>query len=186
MASTGDFRNGMVIELDGVLMQIVEFQHVKPGKGPAFVRTKIKKVMTGALLDKTFRAGQKVKEVRLETRALQYLYPDGDLYYFMDNETFEQFPVSKDIIGDQVLYLKENIDATGLFREESLLIVDLPNFINLEVVDTDPGIKGDTVSGGSKPAKLESGATVNVPLFIEVGDKIKVDRRTNEYLERAN
>lgn len=186
MASTSDFRNGMVIEIDGVLLQIVDFQHVKPGKGPAFVRTKIKKVMTGAVLDKTFRSGEKVTEVRLENRAMQYLYPDGDLFYFMDNDTFEQFPVSGDVIGDQVLYLKENLEAIGLFRGESLLMIELPNFINLEVVDTDPGIKGDTVSGGSKPAKLESGATVNVPLFIEVGDMIKVDRRSNEYLERAN
>jgi elongation factor P len=186
LASTSDFRNGMVIEIDGVLLQIVDFQHVKPGKGPAFVRTKIKKVMTGAVLDKTFRSGEKVTEVRLENRAMQYLYPDGDLFYFMDNDTFEQFPVSGDVIGDQVLYLKENLEAIGLFRGESLLMIELPNFINLEVVDTDPGIKGDTVSGGSKPAKLESGATVNVPLFIEVGDMIKVDRRSNEYLERAN
>ncbi len=185
MASTADFRNGMVIELDGVLMQIAEFQHVKPGKGGAFVRTKLRKVMTGAVLDKTFRAGEKVDEVRLENRTMQYLYPDGDLFYFMDNETFEQFPVSKDVIGDQVLYLKENIEVNGLFREDSLLIVELPFFVNLKVVDTDPGIKGDTVSGGSKPAKLESGAMVNVPLFIEVGDVLKVDRRTNEYLERA-
>ncbi len=185
MASTADFRNGMVIELDGVLMQIVDFQHVKPGKGGAFVRTKLRKVMTGAVLDKTFRAGEKVDEVRLENRTMQYLYPDGDLYYFMDNETFEQFPVSKDVIGDQVLYLKENIEVNGLFREDSLLIVELPFFVNLKVVDTDPGIKGDTVSGGSKPAKLESGAMVNVPLFIEVGDILKVDRRINEYLERA-
>jgi elongation factor P len=186
LASTSDFRNGMVIEIDGVLLQIVDFQHVKPGKGPAFVRTKIKKVMTGAVLDKTFRSGEKVTEVRLENKSMQYLYPDGELYYFMDNDTFEQFPVNGDVIGDQVLYLKENIEAVGLFRGETMLMIELPNFINLEVVDTDPGIKGDTVSGGSKPAKLESGATVNVPLFIDVGDKIKVDRRSNEYLERAN
>lgn len=186
MASTADFRNGMVIELDGELMQIVDFQHVKPGKGGAFVRTKFKKVLTGAVLDKTFRAGEKVNDVRLETRVMQYLYPDGDLCYFMDTETYEQFPVSKTVLGDQVQYLKENIEVSGLFRDETLLLIELPFFINLEVVETDPGMKGDTVSGGSKPAKLESGATVNVPLFIDVGDVIKVDRRINEYLERAN
>lgn len=186
MASTADFRNGMVIELDGELLQIIEFQHVKPGKGGAFVRTKLKKVMSGAVLDKTFRAGEKVSDVRLENRTMQYLYADGNLYYFMDNETYEQFPVSESVIGEQVRYLKENIEVTGLFREETLLMVELPFFVELEVTDTDPGIKGDTVSGGTKPARLESGATVNVPLFIEVGDKIKVDRRTNEYLERAN
>ena len=186
MASTADFRNGFVIEIDGDLMQIVDFQHVKPGKGGAFVRTKLKKVLTGAVLDKTFRAGEKVNDVRLETRVMQYLYADGELYYFMDTKSYEQFPVSKTVLGDQVLYLKENIEVSGLFRDETLLLTELPFFINLEVVETDPGIKGDTVSGGSKPAKLESGATVNVPLFIDVGDVIKVDRRTNEYLERAN
>ncbi|MBW7998343.1 MAG: elongation factor P [Candidatus Glassbacteria bacterium] len=186
MASTADFRNGMVIEIDGELLQIVEFQHVKPGKGGAFVRTKLKRVLRGAVLDKTFRAGEKVDEVRLENRTMQYLYPDGNLYYFMDNNSYEQFPVSADVIGDQVRYLKENIEVTGLFREDSLLMVELPFFVELEVTETDPGIKGDTVSGGTKPAKLESGVTVSVPLFIEVGQKIKVDRRTNEYLERAN
>ncbi|MFC1544562.1 elongation factor P [Gemmatimonadota bacterium] len=186
MASTADFKNGMVLEIDGDLLQIVDFQHVKPGKGGAFVRTKLKKVISGAVLDKTFRAGEKVNDVRLETRVMQYLYPDGELYYFMDTATYEQFPVSGSVMGDQVQYLKENIEVSGLFRNESLLSIELPFFINLEVVDTDPGIKGDTVSGGSKPAKLESGATVNVPLFIEVGELIKVDRRTNEYLERAN
>ena len=185
MYGTSDFRKGLNILVQDQPFTVVEFQHVKPGKGGAFVRTKLKKVMTGAVLDKTFRAGEKVDEVRLENRNMQYLYPDGDLYYFMDNDTYEQFPVSADVIGDQVLYLKENIEVTGLFRGDSLLMVELPFFVNLEVVDTDPGIKGDTVSGGSKPAKLESGATVNVPLFIEVGDKIKVDRRTNEYLERT-
>lgn len=186
MASTADFRNGTVLEIDGVLMSIVEFQHVKPGKGGAFVRTKLKNVLTGAVLERTFRAGEKVNEIRLETRKMQYLYTDGALYYFMDNKTYEQFPVSADVIGDQELYLKENIEVDGLFQDERLLLVELPFFINLEVVETDPGLRGDTVSGATKPAKLESGATVNVPLFVNIGDKIKVDRRTNQYLERAS
>jgi elongation factor P len=185
LASTADFRNGMVIEIDKELVFIVEFQHVKPGKGGAFVRTKLKKVMTGAVVDKTFRAGEKVTEVRLDRKTLQYLYGDGDLYHFMDTETYEQFPVSGEVIGDQVKYLKENLEVTGLFQEDRILGVELPFFIELKIVETDPGVRGDTASGGSKPATLESGATVNVPLFIEIGETIKVDRRTNEYLERA-
>jgi len=186
LASTTDFRSGMVLEIDGILMSIVEFQHVKPGKGGAFVRTKLKNVITGAVWERTFRAGEKVTDIRLETRKMQYLYPHGDLYYFMDSQTFEQFPVSGDSIGDQVLYLKENIEVNGLFQDEKLLLVELPNFIDLEVVETDPGLRGDTVSGATKPARLESGATVNVPLFVNIGDKVKVDRRTNQYLERAS
>lgn len=186
MASTADFRNGMVIQIDGELFSIVEFQHVKPGKGGAFVRTRLKKVKTGQVIDKTFRAGEKVTDVRLERRPLQYLYTDGQLYHFMDTSSYEQFPVAESVIGDQVKYLKENIEATGLFQEDgSILEVELPFFIVLEIVETDPGVRGDTASGGTKPAKLESGAVVNVPLFVNVGDKIKVDRRSNEYLERA-
>ncbi len=185
MASTADFRNGMVLEIDGELISIVEFQHVKPGKGGAFVRTKLKKVLTGAVVDRTFRAGEKVNEVRLDRKVLQYLYGDGDLYHFMDTATYEQFAVSGKAIGDQVIYLKENLEVTGLFQGENILGVELPFFVELKVVEADPGVRGDTASGGSKPAKLESGATVNVPLFIEVGDTIKVDRRSNEYLERV-
>jgi len=185
LASTADFRNGMVLEIDGELISIVEFQHVKPGKGGAFVRTKLKKVLTGAVVDRTFRAGEKVNEVRLDRKVLQYLYGDGDLYHFMDTATYEQFAVSGKAIGDQVIYLKENLEVTGLFQGENILGVELPFFVELKVVEADPGVRGDTASGGSKPAKLESGATVNVPLFIEVGDTIKVDRRSNEYLERV-
>ena len=185
MASTSDFRNGMVLGMDGNLVSIVEFQHVKPGKGGAFVRTKLKNVITGAVVEKTFRAGEKVEEVRLDRNDLQYLYHDGDLYHFMDQQTFEQFPISADIIGDQVNYLKENLVVQGLFHGEKVLGIELPFFIELTVVETEPGVRGDTAQGGSKPAKLESGATVNVPLFINQGDVIKVDRRSNEYLERA-
>jgi elongation factor P len=175
----------MVIETDSGLMTIVEFQHVKPGKGGAFVRTRLKNVMTGAVVDRTFRAGEKVSEVRLERRLLQYLYSDGQLFHFMDTASYEQFPVSEDTLGDQVKYLKENLEVTGLFQGEKILGIELPFFVDLKVVETDPGVRGDTASGGSKPARLESGATVNVPLFIEVGETIKVDRRTNEYLERV-
>ena len=185
MATTGDFRNGMVLDFDGILLSIVEFQHVKPGKGGAFVRTKLKNVLSGAVLDKTFRAGEKVQEVRLDNNAMQYLYNDGSHYYFMDTTSYEQFPVSEQVIGDQVKYLKENLEVSGLFHGDKLLLIELPFFVELEIVETDPGIKGDTVSGGTKPAKLESGATVNVPLFLNEGDVIKVDRRTNEYLERV-
>ena len=185
MASTADFRNGMVLEIDGELVSIVGFQHVKPGKGGAFVRTKLKKVLTGAVVDRTFRAGEKVNEVRLERKPLQYLYGDGQLYHFMDITTYEQFPVSGKVLGDQVKYLKENLEVTGLFQGDTILGMELPFFVELKVVETDPGVRGDTATGGSKPAKLESGAIVNVPLFIEVGDTIKVDRRTNEYLERV-
>ena len=185
MASTTDFKNGMVLDIDGTLMSIVEFQHVKPGKGGAFVRTKLKNVLTGAVIDRTYRAGEKFNEIRLDNNPLQYLYKDEPLYYFMDSKTYEQFPVSADVIGEQVKYLKENIEVTGVFHGDTLLLVELPFFIDLEVVETDPGLRGDTVSGATKPARLESGATVNVPLFVNVGDKIKIDRRTNAYLERA-
>ena len=185
MASTADFRNGMVLEIDNGLVSIVEFQHVKPGKGSAFVRTKLKNVLTGAVVDRTFRAGEKVNEVRLDRKPLQYLYGDGQLYHFMDITTYEQFPVSGKMIGDQVKYLKENLEVTGVFQGDTILGVELPFFVELQVVETDPGVRGDTASGGSKPAKLESGAIINVPLFIEVGNTIRVDRRTNEYLERA-
>jgi len=185
LANTADFRNGMVLELDGEFMSIVEFQHVKPGKGGAFVRTRLKKMRTGAVIDRTFRAGERVTEIRIERRPMQYLYNDGSLYYFMDNNTFEQFPVSDEVIGDQVKYLKENLEVTGLFHNEKILELELPFFIELKVVQTDPGLRGDTATGGNKPAKLESGAIVNVPLFINVGDTIKLDRRTNGYLERV-
>ena len=175
----------MVLEIDNGLVSIVEFQHVKPGKGSAFVRTKLKNVLTGAVVDRTFRAGEKVNEVRLDRKPLQYLYGDSQLYHFMDIATYEQFPVSGKMIGDQVKYLKENLEVTGVFQGDTILGVELPFFVELQVVETDPGVRGDTASGGSKPAKLESGAIINVPLFIEVGNTIRVDRRTNEYLERA-
>ncbi len=187
MADTSDFRNGMVIELDGTLFSIIYFQHVKPGKGGAFVRTKLKGVMTGAVLEKTFRAGEKVSEVRLVRRPMQYSYTDGQLYYFMELETYEMFPLSVEAIGeDQLRYLRENMICEGLTREGQVLSVELPQFVELEIVDTDPGVKGDTAQGGTKPARLSTGATVQVPLFIEQGDTVRVDRTVDKYLERVS
>ncbi len=187
MASTADFRNGMVIEIAGDLFAITYFQHVKPGKGGAFVRTKLKNVLTGAVIDKTFRAGERVDEVRLVRRPVQYSYTDGQFYYFMDQESYEQIPLSAATIGaDQLAYLKENMVCEALARDSQPISVELPFFVELEVVETEPGVKGDTAQGGTKPARLETGAVVQVPLFIEVGDVIKVDRRENKYLERVS
>lgn len=187
MATTADFRNGLTIQLDGSLFTITYFQHVKPGKGGAFVRTRLKNVLTGAVLERTFRAGEKVDEVRLERRAVQYSYTDGQLYYFMDQQTFEMIPLSAEVIGeDQLLYLKENMECEGLVHNDQIISVELPHFVELEIVETDPGVRGDTAQGGSKPAKLETGATVQVPLFLNEGDVIRVDRREDKYLERAN
>ena len=186
MASTADFRNGMVIEIDGDLWAITYFQHVKPGKGGAFVRTKLKNVLSGSVVDKTFRSGEKVTTVRLERRPVNYSYTDGQLYYFMDAQTFEMIPLSGDVIGDgQLQYLKENMECEGLVHDEKVIAVDLPQFVELRVDATDPGVKGDTAQGGSKPARLETGATVNVPLFVEEGDVIKVDRTEDKYLTRV-
>jgi len=187
VASTADFRNGMTIQLDGTLYTITYFQHVKPGKGGAFVRTKLKNVLSGSVVEKTFRSGEKVDEVRLERRPVQYSYTDGGLYYFMDQQTFESIPLSSDVIGDdQLAYLKENMECEGLVHGETIISVELPNFVELRVVETDPGLRGDTASGGTKPAKLETGATVQVPLFLEEGEVIRVDRREHKYIERVN
>ncbi|MFQ5528959.1 MAG: elongation factor P [Gemmatimonadota bacterium] len=187
MADTSDFRNGMVLEIEGALVQITYFQHVKPGKGGAFVRTKLKNVLTGAVVDRTFRAGEKVSEVRLVRRPIQYSYTDGTLYYFMDMESYEMTPLSADTIGvDQLNYLQENMECEGLTRDGHVLAVELPQFVQLEVVETDPGVKGDTAQGGTKPAKLATGAIVQVPLFIERGDVLRVDRTVDKYLERVS
>ena len=187
MADTSDFRNGMVIEMEGNLWQITYFQHVKPGKGGAFVRTKLKNVLTGAVIDRTFRSGEKVTEVRLVRRPIQYSYTDGNLYYFMDMETYEMIPLGGDTIGeDQLNYLQENMECEGLTRDGKVLTVELPQFVELEVVETDPGVRGDTAQGGTKPAKLATGAVVQVPLFVERGEVIRVDRTADKYLERVN
>tara|TARA_B110000116_G_scaffold52856_1_gene44365 strand:+ start:104 stop:670 length:567 start_codon:yes stop_codon:yes gene_type:complete len=187
MASTADFRNGMVIEIDSDLWAISYFQHVKPGKGGAFVRTKLKNVLTGAVVEKTYRAGEKVNDVRLERRPVNYSYTDGDLYYFMDAQTFDLIPIAADLLGEnQLKFLKENMPCEGLVHDEKVISVELPQFVELLVTETDPGFKGDTAQGASKPAKLETGATINVPLFVEQGDVLKIDRREEKYLSRVN
>jgi elongation factor P len=174
------------MEMDGQLWTIIYFQHVKPGKGGAFVRTKLKNVLTGAVLEKTFRAGEKVTDVRLERRPVNYSYTDGQLYHFMDQNTFEMIPLSGEVIGeDQLRYLKENMECEGLVHDGTVLSVELPFFVELEVTETDPGVRGDTAQGGTKPAKLETGATIQVPLFVEEGDVVKVDRREDKYLTRV-
>ncbi len=176
----------MVLELDGQLYALTYFQHVKPGKGGAFVRTRLKNVLTGAVLERTFRAGERVEEVRLESRPVQYSYHDGHLYYFIDQQTYELIPLHEDVIGaDQLKYLKENMECQGLVRDGKVISVELPYFVELRVVETDPGIRGDTAQGGTKPAKLETGAVVQVPLFVNEGDVIRVDRREDKYLERV-
>jgi elongation factor P len=186
VASTADFRNGMTIQMDGALYTISYFQHVKPGKGGAFVRTKLKNVLTGSVIERTFRAGEKVDEVRLERRPVQYSYSDGQLYYFMDQETFDMIPLAENVIGsDQLRYLKENMECEGLVHGDTVISVELPNFVELRIAETDPGVRGDTAQGGTKPAKLETGAVVNVPLFLNEGDIIRVDRREDKYIERA-
>ena len=187
MATTADFRNGMTISMDGNLWTILFFQHHKPGKGNTVVRTKLRNVLTGAVLEKTFRAGERIDEVRLEHRKIQYSYNDGHLYYFMDQQTFDMVPLSEEVIGDdQLKYLKENMECEGLVHNDKIIAVELPYFVELQVVETDPGVRGDTAQGGTKPAKLETGATVMVPLFLNEGDVIRVDRREDKYLERVS
>jgi len=186
MASTAEFRNGMVLQIDNDLWTIVYFQHVKPDKGGAFVRTKLKNVLTGAVVEKTYRSGEKVTDVRLERRPVNYSYSDGDLFYFMDANTFDMFPLAHDVIGDdQLKYLKENMECEGLVHNEKVISVELPNFVELEITETEPGVKGDTAQGGTKPARLETGAVVQVPLFIEQGERVRVDRREDKYITRV-
>jgi len=185
MATTADFRNGLVIVLDGVLWTIIEFQHVKPGKGGAFVRSKLKGVLSGKVIDKTFRAGERVEEARVERNSMQYLYSSGNIYYVMDSSTYEQIPIDEGIIGEDKAYLKENMNLSVLIYQGEPIAVELPFFVELQIAATDPGVRGDTATGGTKPATLETGAVVQVPLFLNEGDTIKVDTRTNEYIERV-
>lgn len=187
MATTADFRNGLALEMDGEIYVITEFQHVKPGKGGAFVRTKLKNVRRKKVIERTFNAGEKVEIARLETREMQFLYPTGDEFIFMDMESYEQIHIARDVVGDCCLFIKENMVCEILTESESgdILEIQLPNFVDLEVIETDPGLRGDTASGGSKPAKLETGAVVQVPLFLGVGEHIRVDTRTRKYIERV-
>ena len=185
MISAGDFRKGVTFEMDGEIYQIVDFQHVKPGKGAAFVRSKIKNIMTGTIKDYTFNPNDRYPRARIETKEMQYLYNDGELYYFMDNETYEQLPLNKEDVEDAIIYIKENSNANIKFYQGKAFAVEAPNFVELEVTHTEPGIKGDTATGATKPATLETGATVNVPLFVNIGDVLKIDTRTGEYLSRV-
>ena len=185
MISAGDFRNGTTFEMDSQVYKIVEFQHVKPGKGAAFVRTKLKNVMTGAVLEKTFNPTEKVQEAQIDRKDMQYLYTDGDMYYFMDNETYEQLPLGKDDLGDTLNYLIDNMMVKVVSYKGKVFGVEPPLFVELEVVYTEPGIKGATSTGTTKPAKVETGVEFNVPIFVEIGDRIRVDTRTGEYMERC-
>ena len=185
MISAGDFRNGVTFEMDGNVVQIIEFQHVKPGKGAAFVRTKIRNVISGAVTEKTFSPTDKYPTAYVERKDMQYLYQDGDLYYFMDNETYENIPINASVLGDNFKFVKENMDCKVLSYKGNVFGVEPPFFVELEVTKTDPGFKGDTATNATKPAILETGAEIKVPLFIEEGDRIKVDTRTGEHMERA-
>lgn len=185
MVSAGDFRNGVTFEMDGQVYQIIEFQHVKPGKGAAFVRTKIRNVISGAVVERTFNPSDKFPTAYIERRDMQYLYADGDLYYFMDNETYENIPINRDKLGDNFKFVKENTDVKVLSYKGVVFGVEPPYFIELQVTKTEPGVRGDTATNVTKPATLETGAEIRVPIFINEGDMIRVDTRTGEYMERA-
>ena len=185
MISVNDWKTGWTLQLDTGRWSVVEFLHVKPGKGAAFVRTKLKNVETGQVVERTFRAGEKVAKAMLDRREMQYLYLEGKDYVMMDLETYEQLPVPESQIGDGKKYLKENMNVQILLHDGKIIGVDLPNFVELEVIETPPAEKGNTAQGGTKPATLEGGAVVNVPFFINVGDKLRIDTRTNEYLDRV-
>ena len=185
MISAGDFRNGKTLEIEGTVYQILEFQHVKPGKGAAFVRTKLKDIKNGGVIERSFRPTEKFPEARIDRKDMQYLYQDGDLYYFMDMETYEQQPIDKSKLGPAFQFVKENMEVKVLSYKGNVFGVEPPNFVELEVTETDPGFKGDTATNATKPATLETGAEIKVPLFINQGDMIRIDTRTGEYMERA-
>ena len=185
MISAGDFRNGVTLEIDGQVVQILEFQHVKPGKGAAFVRTKLKNVINGGVVERTFRPTEKFPAARIDRVDMQYLYADGELFNFMNQETYDQVALNKDIIGDALKFVKENEVCKVVSYNGSVFSVEPPLFVELEITDTEPGFKGDTAQGATKPAVVETGATVYVPLFVDQGDKIKIDTRTGEYLSRV-
>lgn len=185
MITAGDFRNGVTFEMDGQVVSIIEFQHVKPGKGAAFVRTKIKNVITGAVVERTFNPNDKYPTAFIERKDMEYLYSDGDLYYFMDNESYEQMPINKDVLGDAFKFVKENMTCKILSYKGNVFGVEPPTFVVLEVTNTEPGVKGDTATNATKPAVLETGAEIRVPLFVNEGDSIQIDTRTGEYMQRA-
>ena len=185
MVTAGDFRNGVTFEMDGNVYSIIEFQHVKPGKGAAFVRTKIRNVISGAVTEKTFNPNDKYPTAFIERKDMEYLYNDGDLYYFMDSETYEQLPISPNVLGDNFRFVKENMVCKVLSYKGNVSGIEPPNFVELQVTETEPGVKGDTATNVTKPATLETGAEIKVPIFINEGEMIRVDTRTGEYMERA-
>ena len=184
MISAGDFRNGITIEMDSNIFQIIEFQHVKPGKGAAFVRTKLKNIKSGGVIEKTFRPTEKCPQARIDRKDMQYLYSDGDLFHFMDVETYDQIALNADNVGDSLKFVKENEMVKMCSHNGEVFAIEPPLFVELEITDTEPGFKGDTATGATKPAVVETGATVYVPLFVEQNDKIKIDTRTGEYVSR--
>ena len=185
MISVNDFKTGVTVELEGQVYQVVDFQHVKPGKGAAFVRAKLKNVKSGGVVEKTFRGGEKLRRAHLDKRGMQYLYMDGDDYVFMDNDNYEQLSISRDDMGDGVKWLKENMSIQVLMYQSQIMGIEMPTFVELEVVDTEPGVKGDTATGATKAARLETGASVQVPLFVNTGDRLRIDTRTGDYMERV-
>jgi len=185
MITAGDFKNGITFEMDGQIYQVVEFQHVNPGKCAAFVRTKLKNIITGATVERTFNPTDKMPKAHIERKDMQYLYNDGNLYYFMDTETYEQIPLSADQLGDALKFVKENMNVKILSHKGNVFGVEPPTFVELEVIHTEPGFKGDTATGATKPATVETGATIKVPLFVNTGDIIRIDTRTGEYMERV-
>ena len=185
MISAGEFRNGVTFELDGQVFQIVEFQHVKPGKGAAFVRTKLKNVITGATIERTFNPSDKMPNAHVERKDMQYMYNDGELYYFMDVETYDQIPLNSETIGDALKFVKEEVIVKVLSFKENVFGIEPPNFVELKIIQTEPGFKGDTTTGATKPATVETGAVIKVPLFVSEGEMIRIDTRTGEYMERA-
>ncbi len=185
MIMAGDFRKGMTVEIDGQVWSIADFQHVKPGKGAAFVRTRLKNVMTGAVLERTFSPTDKYPPAHIETKEMQYLYSDGELYYFMDTETYEQIPLNHSQVEDAINFIVENENVKVRFFKGAPFSVEAPNFVELTIAHTEPGVRGDTVTGQTKPATLETGFQVNVPLFVNEGDRVRIDTRTGEYMERC-
>ena len=185
MISAGEFRNGVTFELNGQVFQIIEFQHVKPGKGAAFVRTKLRNVITGATVERTFNPTDKMENAHIERKDMQYMYNDGNLYYFMDTETYDQIPLNAETVGDSLRFIKEEVIVKVLSYKDNVFGIEPPFFVELQITETEPGFRGDTATGATKPATVETGASIKVPLFIDVGEIVRIDTRTGEYMERA-